>query len=157
MTAQRTPRTPADFRRDTRGSVFVEATLVLPLTVIILAAIAEWGLTLYQYHILSTANGSAVRQLIINRGFPNPYNNVINEYTSWAKTLNVTADQVTVEVQNASNAFTVCANDSTCGSLLDAAAGKSARVTVNYPCTMQFTPQMASPCPIVIRTTGLVE
>lgn len=31
---------------DTRGSVFVEAALVLPLTVIVLAAISEWGLTL---------------------------------------------------------------------------------------------------------------
>lgn len=142
---------------DTRGSVFVEATLVLPLVVIILAAIAEWGLTLYQYHILSSANGAAVRQLIINRGFPNPYNNVIDEFGTWAQNLNVTSSQVTVEIQNASNVFTPCSTDAGCTTLLDAAEGKAARVTVDYPCEMQFTPQIASPCPIQIRTIGLIE
>jgi Flp pilus assembly protein TadG len=142
---------------DSRGSVFVEATLVLPLLVIILAAIAEWGLTLYQYHILSSANGAAVRQLIINRGFPNPYNNVLDEFGTWAENLNVTSSQVTVEVQNSSNVFTPCTTDAGCTTLLDAAEGKSARVTVEYACEMQFTPQIASLCPIQVRTIGLIE
>lgn len=142
---------------DTRGSVFVEATLVLPLVVIILAAIAEWGLTLYQYHILSSANGAAVRQLIINRGFPNPYTNVIDEFDAWAQNLGVTSNQVTVSIQNSSNVFTDCATDAACTTLLDAAEGKAARVSVSYPCVMQFTPEVASPCPIQVTTIGLIE
>lgn len=66
-------------------------------------------------------------------------------------------EQVTVSIQNASNVFTDCSTDAACTTLLDAASGKSARVTIKYPCTMQFTPAMASPCPITITTTGLVE
>lgn len=150
-------RGPAALQGDTRGSVFVEAALVLPFTVLLLAAIAEWGLALYQYHILSTANGAAVRQLIINRGFPNPYNNVLDEFDTWAQNLGVTSGQVTVEIQNSSNVFTPCSTDAGCTTLLDAAEGKAAKVRVSYPCEMQFTPRVASPCPIEIETIGLIE
>lgn len=142
---------------DTRGSVFVEAALVMPLIVMILAAITEWGLTLYQYHVLSTANASGLRQLIISRGFANPRSAVINEFTTWSSTLGVKPEQVKVEVQDLSSKFVECKSDAECTTALDTAAGRSGRVSVNYPCTMQFTPQVASPCPIVIVTTGLIE
>lgn len=157
MTVSARKGTLAALKKDTRGSVFVEAALVLPLTVLILAAVTEWGLALYQYHILSTANGAAVRQLIINRGFPNPYTNVVDEFDTWAANLNVQPNQVAVAIQNGSNVFTPCATDSDCTALLDAAEGKAGRVTVTFPCQMQFTPQIASPCPIVIETIGLIE
>jgi len=157
MRAFRRPAPPTGLRTDESGSVFVEAALVLPILCVILAGMVEWGLTLYQYNVLSTANSSAVRQLIINRGFPNPYSNVMNEFDTWAKTLGVTTNDVKVEIQDSTNAFKTCASDSDCTTLLDAATGKSARVTVTYTCTMNFTPSSASPCPITISTTGLVE
>lgn len=142
---------------DTRGSVFVEAALVLPLVVIMLASIAEWGLMFYQYHLLSNANAAAVRQLTVNRGFPNPYTAVKNEFTTWAANLNPSDYTLTVEIQNASNVFEACSSDANCTTKLDAAQGKAARVAVNFTCVMSFTPNLASPCPIRISTTGLVE
>lgn len=157
MTARTAPRRKMSLRRDTRGSVFVEASLVLPLTVIILASIAEWGLTLYQYHVLSNANSSAVRQLTVNRGFADPYTAVTTEFANWAGTLNPADYTITVEIQNSSNVFTACNTNAACTTLLDGAQGKSARVSVNFTCTMSFTPNVASPCPIRINTTGLVE
>jgi hypothetical protein len=41
--------------------------------------------------------------------------------------------------------------------LLDGAAGKQATITLNYPCTTTFIPSMASPCPIRITASGMVE
>jgi len=143
--------------RDTRGSVLVEAALILPLTVIILAGIAEWGLTLYQFHVLANANAAAVRQLTVHRGFANPLKDVTTEFQNWAGTLKSTDYTLKVEIQNGSNVFTECKTDSACTTLLDAAQGKAARVSVNYTCTMTFTPGIASPCPINVITTGLVE
>jgi len=139
-------------RDDTDGSVFIEAAVVVPLIVLILAAMTEWGLALYQYHLLSTATSQAVRQLIANRGFDDPYVNVLNEYKTWAKTLGVQDNQIIVTVNGKT-----CSSNSSCKSELDLALGKSASVEVNYPCTMQFTPQIASPCPIKLVMTGLVE
>lgn len=157
MTKTRHRRALAALKGDTQGSVFVEAALVLPLVVLILAAVTEWGLALYQYHILSTANGAAVRQLIINRGFPDPYTNVLAEFDTWAQNLNIQSNQVTVSIQDSANVFQDCAADAACTTLLDAAEGKAGRVTISYPCEMQFTPQIASPCPIRIETIGLIE
>lgn len=137
---------------DTRGSVFVEAAIVLPLTVIILAAITEWGLALYQYHILSTATANSVRQLIISRGYDTPHDDVMAEYGRWAGTLNVTPDMVTVTVNGAK-----CTDNASCKNDLNDALGKSASVKVEFPCTMQFTPSRASPCPITLSMTGQVE
>lgn len=152
MKAQRRNTFVARLRNDTSGSVFVEAAIVLPITCIILAGIAEWGLALYQFHVLSTATGNSVRQLIISRGYDTPFSDVMTEFTNWAGTLDVLPSQITVKVDGVK-----CDSDATCKTKLGLALAKPASVTVQYPCTMQFTPAIASPCPITISMTGLVE
>lgn len=140
---------------DTRGSVFVEAALVMPLIVIILAGILEWGLTLFQYNQLSTATANAVRQLIISRGYNTPYQDVLDEYAHWASTLKFgTGKAGTIKVTIDG---TTCDTDTTCKTALGNALGKNAVVEVKYDCIMQFTPAIASPCPITLSMTGLVE
>lgn len=148
----RKKRNLAALRDDRRGSAFVEAALVLPLTVIILAGISEWGLALYQYHLLSNATANSVRQLIISRGYNTPHTDVMSEYGRWAGTLNVTSDMVTVEVNGGT-----CTDDTSCKNRMNDALAKPASVTVAFPCTMQFIPSVASPCPITLTMTGLVE
>lgn len=137
---------------DTSGSVFVEAALILPLLCIILAGITEWGLALYQYNLLSTATGSAVRQLIVSRGYDTPYTNVLDEYANWAKTLSVKKTDIKVLVNGVE-----CTDDTTCKAKLDGALSKPATVEVSFACTMMFTPSIASPCPIELSMTGMVE
>ena len=142
-------------RDDTHGNAFIEAALVLPMLIILLAGILEWGLALYQYNQLSTATANAVRQLIISRGYTTPYQDVLDQYTSWASTLKFGAGQpgkITVTVNG-----TACSSDTDCKKSLDTALGKGATVKVQYNCMMQWTPAIASPCPITIAMTGLVE
>lgn len=145
--------------RDERGSVLVEASLIMPMVVLFIAGIADYGVTLYQYHILSTANGSAVRQLIISRGFDKPYAGVLAQYTDWAPNLTVQGGQITVSVTDSTGTLKTCTDDTSpsCKTLLDTAAGKQATVSLNFPCTVTFIPSMASPCPIKIKATGMVE
>ena len=159
MTVLKKKRNLAALRDDTRGSVFVEAALIMPLVVLFIAGIADYGVVLYQYHTLSTANGSAVRQLIVSRGFDHPYAGVLAQYNDWAPNLSVQGDQITVSVENSDGTLTACTDetDPTCKILLDDAAGKQATVSINYPCTTTFIPSMASPCPIKITASGMVE
>ena len=58
---------------DENGSVLVEAAFVVPIVIVMLTGIMEWGVALYQYHLLATATSESVRQLIISRGTATPY------------------------------------------------------------------------------------
>ena len=148
-------------RDDTRGSVLIEASLVMPLLVVILAGMTEWGLAMYQYHLLSTATSEAVRQLIISRGTTTPLTYATSAFNTWASNLGVIPSQVSIEIQDPSKAdfagYKVCSTDATCATALTTASGKPARISVNYACKMQFTPQFASLCPIRVSMVGIVE
>lgn len=159
MTVLKKKRNLASLRDDTRGSVFVEAALIMPLVVLFIAGIADYGVALYQYHTLSTANGSAVRQLIVSRGFDNPYAGVRDQYNDWAPNLTVTDDDIIVSVEDSAGEMTPCTDDTSpsCKTLLDAAAGKQGSVALNFPCETTFIPSMASPCPIEITASGMIE
>ena len=76
-----------------------------------------------------------------------------------ASTITVTGSQITVKVANSGGTLTTCTDSTnpTCKTLLDGAAGKQATVSINYPCTTTFIPSMASPCPIKITASGMVE
>lgn len=142
-----------------RGSVLLEAALVMPIVVLFIAGIADYGVTLYQYHTLSTANGSAVRQLVVSRGFDNPYAGVLGQYATWAPGLKVKSSQITVSVTNADGDLQACTDDTSpnCKTLLDGAAGKQGQIAVDYACITTFIPSMASPCPIKVTASGLIE
>ena len=144
-------------RDDTRGSVLLEAALVMPLVVLLVAGIADYGVTLYQYHTLSTATGSAVRQLIVSRGFASPYTGVQTQFTNWAPNLSIKTTQFKVFVADSTGTLKECTSDATCKTALDAAAGLQGRIDVNYACTTTFIPSMASPCPIKITASGMIE
>lgn len=137
---------------DTSGSVFVEAALVLPIICMVLACMVEWGLALYQYNLLTTTTGRAVRELTVSRGYDNPHTSVLDIYASLSKTLGIKESDITVRVDGA-----ICKNDDDCKDMLSNAMTKPASVEVNYGCVMQFTPAAASACPIDIVMTGMVE
>ena len=146
-------------RRGESGSVLMEAALVMPMLILLVAGITDYGLTLYQYHTLSTANGAAVRQLIVSRGFENPYASVLAQYAMWAPILSVQGSQITVSVADSAGTLTACTDSTSpsCKSLLDGAAGKQAKIEVDYPCIVTFIPSMNGPCPIRISASGMVE
>lgn len=136
---------------DTSGSVFVEAALVLPIICVILACIVEWSLLLYQYNLLTATTGSAVRGLIMSRGFDSaPYDTVVNLYKNLGTALPIKDSDVVIRI-----AGEICSSNEECVSKLTNAAPASVEVT--FDCTMQFTPGAASPCPLNVALTGLVE
>ena len=140
-----------------RGSVLIESALVMPMLVLMIAGIADYGVTLYQYHTLSTATGSAVRQLIVSRGFANPWTSVKSQFSIWAPNMAVPDSAWSVWIADSNGTLQKCTNDATCKTALDAAAGRQASVRLNYNCTAMFLPSMASPCPIKATATGMVE
>lgn len=155
MTASARKGTFAALNKDTRGSVFVEAALIVPLTVMILAAIAEWGLVLFQFNQLSTGTANAVRTLIISRGYTTPYQDVIDQYTAWTRGFEFGPGKpgtITVTING-----TTCTDNASCKTALDTALGKDATIVASYDCIMQFTPRIASLCPLSVRMTGVVE
>lgn len=164
MTRRRPQRVqrPSD---GTRGSVLVEAALVMPLVAVIFAGLTEWGLALYQYHLLSTATSEAVRQLVVSRGMAAPLDGVKKNYDTWAGTLGIGPGQITVEVQDPANATDfnykspACSTltESNCAAQITAAVGRPARVSVNYACKMQFSPRFISLCPMKISMVGIIE
>jgi len=143
-------------REDTRGSVLLEASLVMPMVVLLIAGIADYGITLYQYHTLSTATGSAVRQLIVSRGFATPYTSVKSQFATWAPNITIT-NQFKVYVEDAGGTMQECTTDTDCKAKLDVAAGKQGTVTLSYACTTTFLPNMISPCPIKASASGMIE
>ena len=154
---RRHARSAKALHADTGASVLIEATLVMPIVVLLIAGIADYGVVLYQYHTLSTATGSAVRQLIVSRGFASPWTSVKNQFSTWAPNMAVPDSAWTVWVADSSGTLQQCTNDATCKTALDAAAGRQASVRLSYACTMTFIPSMANPCPIKASASGMVE
>ena len=157
----------ARLRADGSGTALLEGALVIPIIVITLAGMTDWGLALYQYHLLSTATSEAVRQLIISRGVSTPIAYSFKPFNDWAGTLGVTNAMVTMKIQDPTKPTyggwqSPACNDasmkeSDCAAQISKAGALPAQISVNYPCTMTFTPQFASLCPIKITMVGIIE
>jgi Flp pilus assembly protein TadG len=154
-------------RADRRGSALLEGALVMPLIVITLAGMTDWGLALYQYHQLSTATSEAMRQLIISRGVSKPIEYSFKPFSDWAETLKVTNAMVTIKIQDPAALDykgwqSPACNDGSmteakCAAQISAAAGRPAQISASVPCTMTFTAQFAGLCPIKMTMVGIIE
>jgi Flp pilus assembly protein TadG len=160
--------------KDTKGSVLLEAAVVMPVLIVIIAGMTECGLAMYQYHLLSTAVTESVRQLIISRGTDKPHTNLKAAFDKLAGNLKGLGTQtMTIQVQDPAKAdfnYITCLCDGTktvngtkqtadveLKGLLAAAPAKPAQVTVTFQCSMTFTKQFANLCPIKISMLGYVE
>ena len=144
-------------RPSERGSVILEASVVMPFLVLLIAGIADYGLVLYQYHLLTNATGEAVRQLIISRGFDDPRGAAVSQYAKWASSLKIADNQVTITVKDSSGTVKTCTDTATCKTAVESAAGGTGTVEVTYNCTMNFVPAMGNPCPLKAKLTGMIE
>lgn len=140
-----------------RGSVILEAAVVMPMIVLMIGGIADYGLFLYQYHVLSQATGEAVRQLIISRGFDDPYSTTTAPYGTWYSKFSSNGNQFKILVADSNDVLQPCTDKATCKAKLDLAAGKKAGIELTYNCTMSFIPKLGNPCPITIKNYGMVE
>ncbi len=135
--------------RDRAGAAIVEFAIVLPLLIIVLFGILQFGIYFYEYVQVENAAATAERVFLQNRPFPTPssicpatcpnscpYSNAVSAVQN-STSLSLTENNVAMSVGG-----TACASDSSCGAALCTAysttgsysAAQTASVQVSYPC-----------------------
>jgi len=117
--------------RDTAGASAVEFALLAPILLVLAVGIAEFGLVLNNYVMLTTGVADGARTLSLSRGSSTPFTTTVNTVKSSANNLAGSSISVTVKVNG-----TACTTDTTCQTALSSAAGQAAAVTATYPCSL---------------------
>ena len=122
--------------RDRAGAAMLEFAIVLPLLLIVLFGIVQFGIYFYQYVSVQYAAQIGERTFLANRPLVN------ESYTPYAST--VTAIQTATSLQSnklkttLSVNGTTCTSDASCGAALTTAysaiSPQTASVEVSYPC-----------------------
>lgn len=131
-----------DVARDCAGAVLVEFTIVLPVLLLVVLGIAQFGLVFYDYIMVTNAAATGARQLSISVYDTNAYTDTVNAIigsTSLKPALS--SSNITLSV-NGTSCTTNGTASTSCYSLLQAAfnAGASppqpVNVTVQYSCSI---------------------
>ncbi|EXF96329.1 pilus assembly protein [Pseudomonas sp. CVAP len=123
-------------KRET-GTTIVEFTLVLPLLLMLLFGIFQFGWLFFNYAVLTSAASTGARLLATQRGYATPYSDTKNAVLAAAgiiaplASLNKTLT-INVSVNGAS-----CQSDATCATALGTASqapatGTQASITLTY-------------------------
>ncbi|APC15215.1 hypothetical protein BLL42_05570 [Pseudomonas frederiksbergensis] len=123
--------------RHETGATVVEFTLVLPVLLMLLFGIIQFGWLFYNYAVLTNAASTGARLLATQRGYATPYSDTKNAVLSAAgiiaplASLNQTLT-INVAVNGAS-----CQSDAACATALGTAsqapaAGTQASITLTY-------------------------
>jgi Flp pilus assembly protein TadG len=142
-------------RRDSRGAVLVEFSLLAPVLLLLMLGIAQFGLTLNQYIMLWNGVGLGATQFAISGGGASttPYSSTVSLIEESAPTLKPADLTITTSVNG-----TACASDATCQAALSTNAGNPAEVSATYPCNLtvmgiDFFPK----CTLTAEITELVQ
>ncbi len=126
-----------EIAKDCAGAVIVEFAAVLPVLLLLLVGVLQFGLFFYQYTALTEATAAGIRQFSISRLDANGYNDTVNAIIDASSNLTITSSMITLAVNG-----TACTTNSGCASALVTAAqqGQTGNiqpltVTVSYPCT----------------------
>jgi Flp pilus assembly protein TadG len=138
---------------DRSGASAVEFALVAPILLLLAVGMAQFGIVLNQYIMLTEAVRDGARLLAIARGSSTPYTTTVNQVKSSAGTLTTSNLTITTTVNGSA-----CATDSACSTALSSASGKAASVDATYPCHLQvmginFIPS----CTLSSATTEMIE
>jgi Flp pilus assembly protein TadG len=136
--------TPAGRRRDDcslgeKGVAAVEFALVLPLLILLLMGIVQFGLVLATYVQVTNAAGVGAMTFAISRSDTKPYTDSVSAIEAAAPSLTPANLTMTFSVNG-----TACSTDSACSTALTNAAPSGgaltpASVTVTYPCGSMLT------------------
>lgn len=115
--------------------------------------IAQFGITLNQYIMLTEAVRDGARLLSITRGTSAPYTSTINQVQASAGNLTTSSLTITTTVNG-----TACATDSACSTALSSAAGQIASVSATYPCQLRVMGiNFISSCNLSSTTSEMIE
>jgi len=146
-------RSPRRVAGDRGGASAVEFALLAPILLLLAVGMAQFGIVLNQYIMLTEAVRDGARLLSIARGSATPYTSTVNQVKSSAGTLTSTSLTITTTVNG-----TACATDSACSTALSSASGQSASVSATYPCHLQVMGiNFISSCTLSSSTTEMIE
>jgi Flp pilus assembly protein TadG len=146
-------RSPRRLARNRSGASAVEFALVAPILLLLAVGMAQFGIVLNQYIMLTEAVRDGARLLAIARGSSTPYSSTVNQVKSSAGSLTTSSLTITTTVNGSA-----CATDSACSTALSSASGKAASVAATYPCRLQVMGiNFISSCTLSSSTTEMIE
>jgi Flp pilus assembly protein TadG len=157
-----------DVVKDHTGSALVEFTFVLPVLLLLVLGLAQFGLMFYDYILVTNAAATGARQLALSRTDANAYTDTITAISNAAPSLGLSATCaaastpcITMSVNGAA-----CSSNSGCQTDLVTASGtvppQPASVTVSYSCTVNtimpaYLINLAGVCPLTSTMQQVVE
>jgi len=128
-------------RRDHRGQTLVEFALILPIFILVLIGIFDFGRAVYAYNTISNAARQAVRVAIVNQDTTTITDTAVND----AASLGLDASDISVSFLDLDTNTTY----TTCPALSGCVEGWTAIVTVTY--------QYRAATPIISNLVGTID
>lgn len=147
-------RTLKNLAAECRGIAAVEFALIATPLCLLAVGIAQFGLTLSNYIMLTEAVSSGARTFAVSRGSSTPRSSTVTIINSAASSLVTGSISITTRVNG-----TACIDNPTCATALSAAAGSPASVTATYPCSLVVFGYNFAPgtCTLSSSTTERIE
>jgi Flp pilus assembly protein TadG len=138
---------------DRTGAAAVEFAFIAPILMVVAVGIAQFGLVLNDYVMLTEAVRDGARQLALSRGGSTPLTTTVNQIYSAAP--NLTQSSLTIEITVNG---TDCDSDAACQTALNTASGKAAVVNATYPCKLLvMAVDYAPSCTLSSTTAEMIE
>lgn len=156
--------------RDSAGSVIVEFAAVLPVLLVVLVGVLQFGLFFYQYTALTAATTAGIRQFSISRLDANGYNDTLTaiqdascNLSTNSCILTITSSMITLKVNG-----TACTSNASCQSALQSAytngystsSPQPITVTISYPCTLLMPTgwiNLSAICPLTMTLATVAQ
>jgi Flp pilus assembly protein TadG len=135
------------------GSAAVEFAIILPLLLLAVLGIIQFGVTLTNYEQLTDGVRLAARQLAMGRSSATPYTAVTTALQNGTPGLKFANITYTVKVNGA-----ICTTDAACSTDLAAAQGLTSSLTATYGCNLRVMGiNQTTSCTLSASATELVE
>jgi Flp pilus assembly protein TadG len=141
-----------NFAKHKSGASAVEFALIVPVLLLVLLSIVQFGIVLNNYVELSAATRASARQFALARGSATPVTNAKSAVKFSAPNISPT---LSFSVNGAA-----CATDALCATALNTASGLTSSVTATYSCASLLSVmgyKFAPNCNLTSTTTELVE
>jgi len=131
-----------DVFRDRTGTGVIEFAIVLPVLLVLVLGLAQFGIIFYDYIIVANAAATGARQFSISATDKTAYTDTVNTIiASTSLTPALTTSNITLTVNG-----TACSTDASCNAALYAALIANTTppeptiVSISYPCSIQLMP-----------------
>jgi len=132
-----------DLARDNAGTALIEFAIVLPLLLIVVFGVTQFGVLVNNYIMVTDAADAGAQRFSSSRAGPSatstPLTATVTQIYASASNLCGSAPLpscASVLTINLSVNGTACSTDSACTTALSGAKGLPATVTVSYPCSL---------------------